>query len=87
MDLVDCYNKYLLGKRFVHMVNPNVYDTFSKIENKKISIKWGDSYKQKFYYTIPEVFDLIECGNWILTKRTLRKIKLEKLLNGFSRKI
>lgn len=86
MDIVERYKIELLGNDFNHILtHPNIY-TFGEIINDEIvAITWGKLEHEKSQYKIIDIYHYIEIGDWILSNETIRKIKLKKLLNGFSR--
>lgn len=93
MDLVEKYNIELKGCRFRLK-----YDTVPPIDIYLLSdISYINGIyqitilntitKNRTNMGIESGYYFIESGKWILDKNSLRKKKLQKLINGFNRKI
>lgn len=82
MDLVERYNRELLGNRFHIPFNYTPPYAFDKInKNGNITILFGNG-NVNTAISISKAFEHIDCGNWVLDKTYLRKKKLKKLMNN-----
>lgn len=92
MNLKEKYNTELKGCLFtVFNTSDDTKYKFGKIlDNGDISITWvidNIVYSNRNSYTILNAYELIRKGVWIIDINDIRKKKLKKLMNGFSRKI